>query len=317
MLMGLHILMGASLLAGSFLLVRYLARYRIISTALKRGREQLQEQAWLGSRRYFGTFGTVAYGEKETGFGRLDQKLQYSGLRHTFPFLTVEMYLFFLVLSAGIGYFLMLVLSGRPFLSLLALGCGPCCLQMLVSALCLKNYRQTEAEMTVLLNLLDSYSITASDLHGILYRISPFLREPLRTTLEECYYEVQTTGDTARALEHMTGKLEHPLFCQLVKNLEMSSRYNADYSSVVQGSRRSVQDYLAYRRKKKAISNVAKAEMTILGLAAAASFGLMGFIMNADIWNMLFHTGIGNGLLLFMAGVLLLFFWQVVLFDHD
>lgn len=314
MLMAMRVVMGLCLFTGCYLLVHQLRQTRLISRTVQKVYKQLSESSRVRQKeqqRIKERTGPVK------GLAKMDQRLQYSGIRTQFPFLTTELSLLLLVLSAGLGYYVMYFLSDSLVLRIAALGCGPVLLLFYVSIRCHQNYHRTEGELLIMLNLLDSYSISASELTGIFYRIAPYVEEPVKTSLEETYFEAQTTGDVTLALQHLIDKVEHPQFKQFIKNLEVSNRYDADFSNVVKNSRKSVQDYLAYRKKRKSISNVAKIEMLLLAATAMLTFSLMGTILEQSIWELLFHTPPGKGILLFFMAVLLLFYWQVVLFDKE
>lgn len=312
MITGLRTAVAIFLAAGIYLLLDYTVRSRIISRTLRQVYGQMEETARSRQKGKMPGKKGVISGTVE----KMDRLLKYSGIRNRYPFLTSEIYLLIMAGSAALGYFIM-VLAGNRLLGIPALFCGPAVLSLYLSLQCRRNYKRTEAELLVILNLLDSYSVTASDITSILYRISGYLGNPVRSALEECYFEGQTTGDITLSLQHLAGKIEHPMFKQLIRNLEVSNRYDADFSSVMKSSRRSVQDYLAFRKKRKSISNVAKTEMLMLGLTAVLTFTLMGSILEQSIWEILFHTPAGMGLTVFMASVLLLFYWQVVIFDKE
>lgn len=312
MITGLRITCFIFLSAGVGLLLAYISESRIISRTLRQACGQLEEAA--RARQKGRTSGKKGFTARTVE--KLDRLLGYSGIRSRYPFLTPEIYLLIMAGSAALGYFIM-VLAEKRLLGIPALFCGPAVLSLYLSIQCRHNYKKTESELLILMNLLDSYSVTASEITGILYRISGYLGEPVRDALEQCYFEAQTTGDITLSLQHLADRIEHPMFKQLIRNLEVSNRYDADFSSVMKSSRRSVQDYLAFRKKRKSISNVAKTEMLMLGLTAVLTFTLMGSILEQSIWEILFHTPAGVGLTVFMASVLLLFYWQVVLFDKD
>lgn len=307
--------------AGSYLLCRELWRNRVLQSATRRACERIARTAWerrKGHGRKGADGGDMDGGGGKEGFlTRMDRRLEYSGLREKLPFLSTEWFLVTLVAAGAAGYFLTFLLTRRFRLGLTAFFLVPALLYALETALCHRSYRRTEEQLLVFLNLLDSYSITAGELTGILLKTSKLLTEPLKGALEACYYEAQTSGDTNQALERLAYRVEHPKFRELIRNLEVCSRYDADYGSVVQDSRKGVQDFLAYRGKRRSLASVARVEMLFLAVTGVSVFAMMGGILQQDIWTLLFGTAAGRGLLLFQGGVLALFLWQILLFDKE
>lgn len=86
----------------------------------------------------------------------------------------------------------------------------------------------------------------------ILGQVSRYVEEPLKGALEECAYEAQTTpGDSSLALLSMAERIEHPKIKELARNLEISIRYMADLTTLVDSSRRSAREYLRMEEERK------------------------------------------------------------------
>lgn len=132
-----------------------------------------------------------------------------------------------------------------------------------------RNYRSVNDNLMKFLDFLGNYSITAGEVTGILNQISRYLEEPLKSVLDECYYEAQTSGDVSLALLSMAEKIEHPRFKELVRNMEISVRYSADFTALVHNSRRALREHMRTRQERKALVNEAMINMLILaGLSA-------------------------------------------------
>ena len=127
-----------------------------------------------------------------------------------------------------------------------------------------RNYKAVNDNLMKFLDFLGNYSITAGEVTGILNQISKYLDEPLKSVLDECYYEAQISGDTSLALLAMAEKVEHPRFKELVRNMEVSVRYSADFTALVHNSRRAVREHMRTRQERKALVNEALVNMLIL-----------------------------------------------------
>lgn len=173
----------------------------------------------------------------------VEKVLMYSGLSVKYPRFTAEWWVL-LNLAAGAAVWI----GGLVFFGAVPALFGVTGLYlaeyMVIGILRRRALRQTEQNLTKLLDFLGNYSITTGEITGIFDQVSRYMEEPIKSALEACYYEASTTGDSSAALLMMAERLEHPKFKELARNLEISIRYCADLSALVNGSRRSLREYL-------------------------------------------------------------------------
>ena len=122
----------------------------------------------------------------------------------------------------------------------------------------------TNENLLKCLNFLGNYSLTAGEITMILGQVSRYVEEPLKGALEECAYEAQTTGDSSLALLSMAERIEHPKIKELARNLEISIRYMADLTTLVDSSRRSAREYLRMEEERKGMLREAGINMALL-----------------------------------------------------
>ena len=170
----------------------------------------------------------------------------------------------------------------------------------------LKELHSVNENLLKFLNFLGNYSITAGDITSIFQQVSRYVDEPLKSVLAECCFEAQTTGDAGQALLAMAEKVEHPKFKELVKNIEVSIRYCADFSLLVNGSRRSVREYLRLGEERKGMLREAVISMALL--LAMSLFALMTVdgLIQASVGDILRYTLPGRGAVLVLLIILVL-----------
>ena len=175
-----------------------------------------------------------------------------------------------------------------------------------------REARRVNENLIRLLNFLGNYSITAGEVTGIFNQISKYVDEPVKSALNECCYEARTTGDAGMALLVMAEKIEHPKFKELALNLEISIRYCADFTALVEGSRRSVRQYLRLGEERKEILKEAAANMLLLLGMSLFAFMTEDRLIEESVWTILFHTIPGYVALGGTAVILLLFIRQIL-----
>ena len=254
---------------------------------------------------------------KKTSLTRkLDAMLLYSGLNRRLPFLTTENWILLQLLFAG-GVVLICSLGGLSlWIGAAVIGLFLVLQYVLVSMLIAGNYKAVDENLLKFLDFLGNYSITSGEVTSVLYQISGYLDEPLRSALEDCYFEAQTLGDTNAALLGMAQKIQHPKFGEVIRNIEITMRYSADFTILVNQSRRSVREQMRMRQERKSLAKEAWINMMILGAMTVVIFITVENLVDVSIETVLFNTWVGRGCLAGIGVILLLFYRQVRAIDR-
>lgn len=247
---------------------------------------------------------------------RMEQRLLYSGIRRHFPYLTPELWILGNLAAGTLCYFLALALGAPWQMALLAPGVLWLLVYGAVNLGMARQFNATDENLMKFLDFLGNYSITAGEITAVLQQVSPYVGEPLRYVLDECYYEAQTSGDTSIALLAMAEKLQHPKFQELVRNLEISMRYSADLTVLVSQSRRSLREYTRMRQERRSLAREAWVNMLILGAMTIVILKALEALLGIPLSEILLHTLPGIGALAVIGVILLLFYRQVRLLDQ-
>ena len=210
-------------LVGAYvLLFAWIRKESIIHNIMHKAYASLEEAA---NRRVEDNRKGIAmlYRKKGKLYG-LEQKLLYSGLARKFAFLSPEIYIVVNLVLIATVYALVGMFSGLWWLGILVIIIMEVLLHVIINVLMMRNYNATDEGLLKFLDFLGNYSLTSGEVTGVLQQVSGYLDEPLKTVLEECYYEAQMSGDTGIALLSMAEKIQHPKFKELVRNLEISMR---------------------------------------------------------------------------------------------
>ncbi len=292
------------LLIGCVLLFTRVRWLEIASNLMRRSREEMDEAArrrLLENRRQL-----LTLQKNHSLWYRLEQELNYSGFKRKMPYLTAELWMVLNIVAAAVLSVLLLVVFGwrQMVLGLFAFGL----LEYFILYICkARAFRSVNGNLIKFLDFLGNYSITAGELTGIFSQISKYVDEPLKTVLEECSYEAQTTGDASLALLSMAEKVEHPKFKELVRNMEISVRYCADFSLLVRNSRRMMREYLRMGEERKSLMREATINMVLLlGMSVVALIVVNG-LLETSVWLIIWETIPGRIALGIIVFIMLLF----------
>ena len=242
---------------------------------------------------------------------RMEKVLIYSGIGVKFPGITPEIGITICLLVGGVLYFLGVMLGFAWWMSgmlVLLIYVGG---YVLLSGLMLRNYNRTDEELLKFLDFLGNYSITSGEITSILQQISVYLKEPLRSVLEEGYFEAQTLGNTGLALLQMAEKIQHPKFKEIIYNMEITLRYSADFTILVGQSRRAVREDIKLRRERKNMAKEAWINILILGGMTVVILKAVEVLVGVPMTQITTGTLVGRGCLLGIGIILLLFGLQV------
>lgn len=305
----IRILLMMELLVGFLLLFLWIRRGSILRQLWRRAYDFLEMAA---ARRVQDNRRSLqVLSAKKNFWQRMEQRLIYSGISRHFPFLTPELWVLAHLALAAAVYFLSLLL-GAPWQAALLAGPALWLLINLGVNVCMgRNYNATDENLMKFLDFLGNYSITSGEITAVLSQVSPYVGEPLRSVLEACYYEAQTSGDTSIALLAMAEKLQHPKFQELVRNLEISLRYSADLTVMVAQSRRSLREYTRMRQERKSLVREAWVNIMILGAMVVVILKALEALVGIPLSKIMLHTLPGIGCLTVIGTILLLFYRQV------
>lgn len=286
-----------------FLLFDEIGVLRQLQELLKRTRADLDASS--RQRTLEGRKRLLELNQEHTLLVSVERQLQYSGLKIYLPGLSVEWWLTGNAVALSLIFLAALLLFGL-WQAIAAAAIAAVGESVLIRVLRTRNLRRVNGSLMKLLDFLGNYSVTAAEATGVFNQVSRYMEEPLRSALDACYYEAQTTGDAGLALLSMAEKIEHPKFKELARNMEVSIRYCADFSALVSSSRRSLREYLRVSQERRGMLREAAVNMVLLLGMSAIVLATVGYLTETSLWELMTGTlpgRVGLGILLAIFGM--------------
>ena len=224
-----------------------------------------------GNRRQIERQIKQMYGEVTSSgrMSRIEENIRYSGMAHRYGFLTPEIALMTMIaVSAAIVIFgvvikipwYMVGLTEAAFIA------GT---EFIFQRKRNARMSKTEDELLTFINAVDGYAGTSDDIISILENAARMLDmdSPLREEIVTATASARNSGRETDALSLLMMNIEHPFFKTFVRNLEISSRNNANYKAIVAESRGLLKSYIDNSEKLKNIYR--KGRINIMLLLAA------------------------------------------------
>jgi hypothetical protein len=159
--------------------------------------------------------------------------------------------------------------------------------------------RKIEAEMLQFMNIIDNFSKTSDDLIEILERSSRYIDDPLGSQIYDAVQEARNTGDTLLALQDLQNTVQNKHFKMLIRNLETSSRFENNYSDIVEDCRNVFHEYIRAQKEKRSLRLNGMIEVLIMVATGFASIIMIGQMLeDGNIMDALLNNGI-TGVIIF------------------
>ena len=231
---------------------------------------------------------------KRDFLSRVDEELAYTGIKIKFRWLSTELFIIMSVIIILVVTTLVTVIGGI----LPGLVAGVLTLFVIrLGLLILVNIRnsQTELVMLQLMNIMQNLSKSSDSLISVLERSSRYIDEPLSSQIYQAVIEARNTSDTYEALKALQDGVKNKHFKMLIRNLEISSRYESNYADVIQDCSIIFHNYIKAEKEKNNIRSDGAVQiitMIIVGIITTYSMGTI--TDQGDIVALLMQDTIGR-----------------------
>lgn len=301
-----------------FAMFYFLSSYLKNNSAIQKSVAGMYKKALAGieNRRQQEVFIRQQEGAQEDSFlHKLDKLIINSNIRKFFPFINTEIYILITTVTAGLGFFLMNFVSGNWILGLVTMLASFLIFYFVVYIMAGVNYKKTEDNIVTFTNLLENYSKTNDDLIAIFGKIFPYLDEPLKTAVEDCYYEAVQSGNRILALNNLTEKIEHEKFKEIIRNLEVCSRHEANYAEIITDSRHMLREYIANKEERKSAIQTGRIEVAVILISCLVIINLLNSFLQGSILAMLTSDLIGKAILVYCIVIIFISIYKLLSFD--
>ena len=246
-------------------------------------------------------------GGKHDWLAKIDEELAYSGIKEKLKWITTEVYIIIVILTVAIVATIVSVLVGYAY-GLLSAALTFMLFKLVISLMANARDKRTESIMLQFMNIVDNFSRTSDDLISILEKASKYIDEPLSSQIYDAVVEARNTGDTLQALQDLQDKVKNKHFKVLIRNLEISSRFETNYSDIIEDCRDIFHDYIKSEKEKRSLRVNGILEIGTMLLCGLFCIYIIGDITEqGNIVVVLMNGGaIGQGILIFICCAVIL-----------
>lgn len=242
---------------------------------------------------------------------KIDILLIRSGLKDKFKFLNADIFIIISILFSSIVSVIAMLFLKRLAISI---GVGVIAflvLQLIIYILTNINYEKVDNQIIIFLNLLENFSSTNDDIVSIFQQASEYLTYPLNKYCNEFVAESKSTGNTRLAFTNLADKIENEKLRDVITNLEISSRNDANYSEIISKSKDVIQGYFSSKENKKSIKRDGQ-----FNICLSVAMGLVIIVLMQDLipnlWNDLTNTAMGNWIIIYWIATIVACFYNFI-----
>lgn len=277
-----------------------------VSTSLQEQLENLKE--WSESaedkRRMDAEMEALRRGEMQnTGrIAKFDILMRQSGILSKYPGLNTELFLIIWGVAIAVVTFLALVITRGIIPTLLAFVVISFIPYIGISALAKYKMGKVKEMLLIFCDTAINLSATNTNLMELLRQTGGFMDDPLKTALLNAYNEALASGGGQwLALYHLRQHIPEEQFSATIQDLELASRYEANYQQVLKDRKAIIETHMTSESKKKQLLNGGRLNIGIMLFVCYLCINALQDLVEGGIWNLLLTTPVG---LLIMALIL-------------
>jgi hypothetical protein len=269
-------------------------------------------QGWLESaedaRRHEAEMIAIRNGEneKQTFLETIDLRLKQSGLGYKYQFLSAELAVVLWGSLILLSTLLALLLTRNIFIIIAVCVLSAFMPYVLISFLALRSMNKVKQMLIIFCDTSINISSTTTNLMELLRQVSYFMDEPLKSALMFAYNEaINGEGGQWMALYHLRQRIPEEQFDSIIQDLELASRYEADYQKILKDRKSLIEAHLASESKKRQLLNGGRLNIGIMTMVCAICINSLQDLVEGGIWALLFGSPAGIVLLVLFCLVLL------------
>jgi len=263
------------------------------------------------SEKYYGITG-------EKGIlNKIDKKINGTGWKERYSYLSSELFVAISIILSTIFWFISFLISHKFMFSF-----AICIPVLFIPWLILYftegiRYKKTEKQLMVFINLLENYSRTSDDLIDIISKTELYMDEPLKSAIRKFSWEAKHIGETDAAIKHLTEKIPHRKFKEIIQNLEICRKHDTNYEDVLKDIRVSIQEYLKSKEEKMIIRQNTRGNIMIMMFVGGFIMRLVNGFVEGGLLTLLSSNFIGILIITYIVLVVLTGIWQLVKIDRN
>lgn len=178
-----------------------------------------------------------------------------------------------------------------------------------------RKIQQINNQTIAFMNLVENFSRTSTDIAQVCDKAAYYMREPLKSIVEDFVTDIRIYGDNDKAFQKIQKELVGCKLQEIFKSFEICQRHEGNFAKIVEDSKQSAREFDKSIMIRRAIVANARGDLAALLVASGIVLLMLNDFMTKNVWEMLSASPIGIGILAYEGLCLVLVVW--VIFKGD
>lgn len=248
-----------------------------------------------------------------TFLGSIDVMLRQSGLKHKFRAASPLLFII-ICIASGVAFALLSTILFNHLLAI-ALGTlfGVLLPYMALGFIAKKNNDRVQQMLLIFCDTAINFSATITSLMELLRKCGDYMDDPLKGALVDANSEaLYGKGGQWLALYHLKQRVANTQFTAIIQDLELSSRYDANYQKVLKDRKTILESHIASEAKKRQMLSGSRVNIGIMIAVCVVCLNSMGDLVEGGVWALLLSDP--AGMMMLLAAVLIIIYAVKVCF---
>ncbi len=232
-----------------------------------------REEVKMRLKSLYGNMGTRGF------IAHVADNLEYSGATTRFEWLTPELYIVIMIAVSASASVLASIFSGKLYTGFIFAAVPWLTSEVIFSWLRDYRYKKEEEQLLALVNFVESCAAESDDIIYILEKSAQMIEGPLKEALTRAVTMIKSGIQAPIAIRQLENRIEHAFFKTLMRNLEISSRNNANYREITAQCRKLLAEQLDNSKKLEEIYHEAKIRLAVIFVCAVVCLEIMARTM--------------------------------------
>ncbi|QAA32707.1 type II secretion system F family protein [Clostridium manihotivorum] len=246
---------------------------------------------------------------------KIDELVERSRIKTIIPFITSELLIAGILVLAFVSAFLVNKYFGFWLYTVAAFASVIFIVVFTLKYMEKRTFNKIDKQLLVYINTLKNLCSSNNDIVVIIEKSIDYVEEPIKEYLEQFVFECRKGIPVYKAFRNLEDKVENKRFKQLIKNLAICSKHEANYEKIIKKSKVILKHYFEEKERRTKAVNSGRSIIVITLFMGLFTLNILQSF-SGNLLDTLKTTLVGNVLLGYFLIVLIYATYKFITLDN-
>ncbi|ERI90709.1 hypothetical protein HMPREF1982_03747 [Clostridiales bacterium oral taxon 876 str. F0540] len=246
---------------------------------------------------------------------KIDELVERSRIKTLIPFITSELLIAGTLVLAFVSAFLFNKYFGFWLYTIAAFASVIFIVVFTLKYMEKRTFNKIDKQLLVYINTLKNLCSSNNDIVVIIEKSIDYVEEPIKEYLEQFVFECRKGIPVYKAFRNLEDKAENKRFKQLIKNLAICSKHEANYEKIIKKSKVILKHYFEEKERRTKAVNSGRSIIVITLFMGLFTLNILQSF-SGNLLDTLKNTLVGNVLLGYFLIVLIYATYKFITLDN-